>query len=224
VGRLAQAPARAVGHNPPRACTATTASASSTPSGPAVPRPAFTNIDDFRAALIEPGADRGAPMDIGNDLARLAEQERLLRFARFDQATAWELGTRLRAAAQARGVAVAIEVRLLRETVFFCAMPGTTPENADWARRKRNTVELLQRSSYAVGRSLQQDGLTLEQKMGLALRDYASHGGSFPIRVEGVGCVGAVTVSGLPQRDDHELVTSVIADMCAISIEGIALN
>ena len=153
-------------------------------------------------------------MDIQEELARVREQERVLRYARFDHASAWELGTRLRAAAEARQVSITIEVRLARETIFFCAMPGTTPENSDWARRKRNTVELLQKSSYAVGLSLKQEGLTLEQKMGLPARDHASHGGSFPIRVDGVGCVGAVTVSGLPQREDHELVAAVIADMC----------
>ena len=153
-------------------------------------------------------------MDIQEDLARVREQERVLRYARFDHASAWELGTRLRAAAEARQVSITIEVRLGRETIFFCAMPGTTPENSDWARRKRNTVELLQRSSYAIGLSLKQEGSTLEQKMGLPVRDYASHGGSFPIRVDGVGCVGAVTVSGLPQREDHELVAAVIAEMC----------
>ena len=153
------------------------------------------------------------------DLARLAEQERQLRLPAFDQAAAWDLGTRLRSAAQARGAAVAIEVRLLRETVFFCAMPGTTPENADWVRRKRNTVELLQRSSYAVGRELDREGCTLEQKMGLPLRDYAFHGGGFPIRVDGVGCIGVATVSGLPQREDHELVTVVLAEMCGVALQ-----
>jgi len=152
-------------------------------------------------------------MDVDPDIARLDEQERQLCFGRFDLSSAWELGTRLRSAAQARGVAVAIEVRLLRETVFFCAMPGTTPENADWARRKRNTVELLERSSYVIGLSLKRDGTTLEGKMGLAPRDFASHGGSVPIRVDGVGCVGAATVSGLPQREDHELVVAVLAEM-----------
>ena len=153
-------------------------------------------------------------MDIENDLEQLARQERDLRFARFDLATAWDLGTRIRTVCEQRGVAVAIEVRLARETVFFCAMPGTSPENADWARRKRNTVELLQRSSYLVGRSLAKEGSSLEQKMGLPLRDYASHGGSVPIRTEASGCIGAVTVSGLPQREDHLLVCEVLAQMC----------
>ena len=163
-------------------------------------------------------------MDLDQDIAILAEQERLLRFTRFDQAVAWELGTRLKTTAEARGVAIAIEIRLSRETVFFYAMPGTTPANADWARRKRNTVELLQRSSYAVGRSLAKEGRTLEQKMGLALRDYATHGGGFPIRVEGVGCVGAVIVSGLPEREDHKLVSAVVAELCGKSIEGVQLD
>lgn len=158
-------------------------------------------------------------MTIEADLVRLDAQERVLRLRAFDLAMAWELGTRLRSAALQRGVAVAIEVRLQRETVFFCAMPGTTPENADWARRKRNTVELMHRSSYAVGLTLERDGSTLEKRMALPLRDYAVHGGGLPIMVEGVGCVGSVTVSGLPQRDDHELVASALGDLCGVSHE-----
>lgn len=153
-------------------------------------------------------------MTIEAELARLDAQERALCMRTFDLATAWELGTRLRSAALERGVAIAIEVRLQRETVFFCAMPGTTPENTDWARRKRNTVELMQRSSYAIGLALERDGSTLEKKMALPLRDYAVHGGSLPISVEGVGCVGSVTVSGLPHREDHDLVASVLGDLC----------
>jgi uncharacterized protein (UPF0303 family) len=161
---------------------------------------------------------------LDRDIERLAEQERRLRFARFDAASAWDLGCRLKAAAEARGVALAIEVRIARETVFFHAMPGTGPENADWIRRKRNTVELLQRSSYAVGRSLEREGSTLEAKLGLPTRDYASHGGGFPLRVEGVGCIGVVTVSGVPQREDHALVAASLAELCSIVPGELALD
>ena len=75
-------------------------------------------------------------MDLAQDIACIAAQEERLVFPQFDQATAWELGTRLQQLATARGVAVTIEIRLQRETVFLHAMPGTTPVNADWARRK----------------------------------------------------------------------------------------
>jgi uncharacterized protein (UPF0303 family) len=153
-------------------------------------------------------------MDTERNLEQLAGQERDLCFARLDLTTGWDLGTRIKTVCEQRGVAVAIEVRLVRETVFFCAMAGTTPEHGDWVRRKRNTVEVLQRSSYLVGRSLANEGISLEQKMGLPSRDYATHGGSVPIRVEGVGCIGAVTVSGLPQREDHLLVCDVLAEIC----------
>jgi uncharacterized protein (UPF0303 family) len=151
-------------------------------------------------------------MDIERDLARIAAQERALQFDSFDAAAAWELGGALKAAAEARGVAVTIEIRLAGHTVFLYAMPGTAPVNADWARRKRNVVELLGRSSYAVGLDQAQKQSTLEEQTGLPLRDYATHGGSFPLRVRGVGLVGAITVSGLPQRDDHALIVAVLAE------------
>lgn len=153
--------------------------------------------------------------DINADLACIAEQEQRLQFERFDLGCAWELGARLKAAAEARGAGVAIEIRLAGETVFGYRMPGTTPLNADWARRKRNLVELMHKSSYAVGLQLQRDGQTLEGKLGLATRDYASHGGSFPLWVAG-SCVGAITVSGLPQRDDHALIVTLLADYLGV--------
>jgi uncharacterized protein (UPF0303 family) len=162
-------------------------------------------------------------MNIDEDLACIEAQERLLRFAAFDATTAWQLGERLKAAAEARGAAVAIEIRLAGQTLFFYAMPGTTPGNADWARRKRNTVELLNTSSYAVGLKHKRDGGSLEAKMGLPLRDYADHGGSFPLLLQGTGCIGAITVSGLPQREDHALIVEVLAAMCGVPLAEVAL-
>lgn len=149
-------------------------------------------------------------MDLEADLARVAEQERRLRFEHFDAATAWDLGTRLKAAAEARGASVAIDVSLHGQQLFHYAMPGTTPDNADWVRRKRNTVARFHRSSWAIGLSLQQQGTTLEAKIGANLADFAAHGGSFPILLAGTGCIGTITVSGLPQREDHELIVGVL--------------
>ena len=162
-------------------------------------------------------------MDLEQDIARIAQQEARLRLPAFDADAAWALGTRLRALAQGRGAALAIEVRLAGQTAFFCAMAGTSPANADWARRKRNTTELMARSSYGVGRSLALEGSSLEAKLGLPTRDYASHGGSFPLVTPGGGCLGAVTVSGLPQRDDHALVVEALAALCGVPPSEVAL-
>lgn len=162
-------------------------------------------------------------MSIKKDLAKIAVQEERLQFQDFDADTAWKLGNRLKANAETRGVAVTIEIRVGKETIFFFAMQGAKPENADWARRKRNVVDMLWRSSYAVGLSLQEEQSSLEAKMGLPLRDYTAHGGSFPIRVVGVGAIGTVTVSGLPQRDDHAMLVEELAGMLGVPLSEVAL-
>ena len=90
-------------------------------------------------------------------------------------------------------------------------MPGTTPDNWEWIRRKRNVVMRYHRSSYAIGLKHQRAGTTLESS-GLDAKDYAAHGGCFPILLEGTGYVGTITVSGLPQREDHALVVSVLQE------------
>lgn len=152
-------------------------------------------------------------MSVEEDIAAIAEQEKLLVFDKFDANTGWTLGERLRRVASKRGLPVAIDITLHSMPLFYSALSGSTADNARWIRRKRNVVLHFLRSSYAVGRRLAQQDATLESKFSLADADYAAHGGSFPITVAGVGCIGAVTVSGLPQRDDHNLVVEILAEM-----------
>jgi uncharacterized protein (UPF0303 family) len=161
---------------------------------------------------------------MSSDVERIEEQHRRLRLSAFDEDVAWRLGNDLRRRAIDRGVAVTIEVRIAGETVFLHAMRGTAPANADWARRKRNVVELLHRSSYAVGIESECDGQSELELMGMPQRDVACHGGSFPIAVDGIGCVGVVTVSGLPQRADHELVVEALADLCEVDLADVRLD
>jgi uncharacterized protein (UPF0303 family) len=152
-------------------------------------------------------------MELNEDLERVALQERELRLPRLDAQVAWELGLRLRAMAEQRGLPVVIDVRRFGQPLFYAALDGTTPDNAEWVRRKCNVVARFHRSSYAVGLKLKAKSETLAEQQGLPLFDYATHGGSFPLSVEGAGVVGSVTVSGLPQRADHELVVEALCDL-----------
>jgi uncharacterized protein (UPF0303 family) len=149
-------------------------------------------------------------MPIADDLARIAAQERQLQFPAFSKDAAWRLGCHLRDIAVQRGLGVVIDIRRPMQPLFCAALQGTTADHADWIRRKSNVTLRFQRSSYAIGLELEQKGSTLLDRYGLAVADYATHGGSFPIRVRHAGFVGAVTVSGLPQRGDHELVVEAI--------------
>lgn len=163
-------------------------------------------------------------MSVEDDITAIAEQERLLVFDRFDADAAWRLGERLRHVASERGLPVAIDITLHSMPIFYSALAGSTADNARWVRRKRNVVLHFLRSSYAVGRRLAQQDATLESKFSLSDADYAAHGGSFPITVAGVGCIGAVTVSGLPQREDHNLVVEILTEMLGLDLQKIALD
>jgi uncharacterized protein (UPF0303 family) len=149
-------------------------------------------------------------MGLHEDLERVALQERKLLLPRLDAQVAWNLGVRLRTLAEERGLAVVIDVRRFGQPLFYAACDGTTPDNAEWVRRKSNVVARFHRSSYAVGLSLKAKNESLLEKQGLAVADFATHGGSFPLAVEGAGVVGSVTVSGLTQRADHELVVEAL--------------
>jgi len=163
-------------------------------------------------------------MAIKQDIERVARQEERLRFPGFDANTAWEVGTRIRELAASRKLSVAIDIQVNGHLLFFTAMPGTTPDNNDWIRRKRNVVQHFHRSSYAIGLELRQSQTTLTEKIGVDARDYAPHGGCFPIKLPGTGCIGTIAVSGLPQRADHELIVEVLAEILGQPLAELALE
>jgi uncharacterized protein (UPF0303 family) len=143
-------------------------------------------------------------------IASLEEEESRLVFARFDNADAWRLGSAMVASAIERVLPVTIDIRRHGQQLFHAALPGTTAENDAWIERKVNVVNRFAAGSYLVGRRLAARGIALDEALGVEPRLYAAHGGCFPIRIKDVGVVGTVTVSGLPQADDHAFVTEMI--------------
>jgi uncharacterized protein (UPF0303 family) len=143
-------------------------------------------------------------------IARLEQQERDLIFTRFDHADAWRLGSLLVALATERGLPVAIDIRRGTQQLFHAALAGSTADNDAWIERKVRVVERFGHSSYLVGRRLAAQGRELDASQGVDPARFAAHGGAFPVRLEAAGVVGVVTVSGLPQAEDHALVVEAI--------------
>jgi uncharacterized protein (UPF0303 family) len=151
-------------------------------------------------------------MAIAEDLATIARQESELLFPKFNCDTAWRLGLSLRELALSRKQSIVIDIRRFgqpHQPLFYTALGGT-PDNARWVQRKINVVARFHRSSYAIGLMLEQTNRTFVDRYNLPDADYAPHGGCFPIHVAGTGIIGAVTISGLPQRDDHNLVVEAL--------------
>lgn len=163
-------------------------------------------------------------MIIARDIETLKRQEAALRFRGFSEDDAFRLGCRMRERAAAASLPLVIDIRVAGRKLFYAALPGTAPDNESWVERKINVVMRYHKSSYRVGRELAAKGEALDEGRGVAPIDMAPHGGSFPIHVEGVGVVGTVTVSGIPQREDHRFVFESLCDFLGVDPKPLELG
>jgi len=143
-------------------------------------------------------------------LQELLRQEEELQFTSFTNETAMELGLALLSEARTRSQPVTIDISRHGQQLFHFAMTGTSADNDHWIRRKNNVVARFGHSSYYMGRQLQSMGQSMEEKYLLSSQEYAAHGGAFPLIARGVGVIGAITISGLPQAEDHEVVVTTL--------------
>lgn len=150
--------------------------------------------------------------EVSAKIEQLRLEQKELVFDQFDEETAWEIGSRIRRKAAEGGFPVAVSVTVNRRRLFGCSMPGAAAINDDWVRRKENMVYRFQKSSYEMALYTRMKGYDLKQQYGFEPTEYAAAGGSVPIVLRGTGVVGAITVSGLAEHEDHGLVVSVIRE------------
>lgn len=140
--------------------------------------------------------------------AGLAAQAVEVQLTAFSLADAIVLGQIATATATAGALGIVVEVHHLGRLAYRAALPGCNRESDDWINRKRRVVERFESSTLAMRVRYEELGTSFPAATGLSELDYAAHGGGFPIVVTGVGIVGAMFVSGLPQVDDHELIVA----------------
>ncbi|MBT2501723.1 heme-degrading domain-containing protein [Curtobacterium sp. ISL-83] len=134
----------------------------------------------------------------------LQEQELVLR--RFDLEDAWRLGARIVDIAFREGFGVGIDIRRANQVLFRAMLPGTAPDQEEWIEKKAALVLRMESSGALVEARHRAAGIDAASFGWLPSDSYAITGGSFPIRVRGVGVVAAVTASGLSSEDDHDLI------------------
>lgn len=157
------------------------------------------------------------PMDkdlVALDL--LAREEQQLQFERFDQSVAAAIGAKIVERARNKRQTVTVQIKQGETVLFTQAMPGASPDHLDWIRRKNNLVKRTGHSSFYTHNEVRQGGGDHDALPGLDMRDYAAHGGAFPVVVRGQGLVGTVTVSGLPGADDHALAVAGVKDYLGV--------
>ena len=148
-------------------------------------------------------------------LKNLLEEEQELQFAYFNENTAWRLGSQMVEEAMRKKLPVTIDIQKGEHQLFHFSMPGTSADNDEWVKRKVRLVNRFGHSSFYMGQMLKHKGKTIEQSYLISESEFAAHGGCFPIIIKGTGMVGTITVSGLPQEEDHKLVVESIREFIA---------
>jgi uncharacterized protein (UPF0303 family) len=148
-------------------------------------------------------------------LKQLLQEEQELQFAKFNEDIAWELGSQLLDLARSRDLPVTVDITRGTHQLFHAALRGTSADNDEWVKRKVRTVYRFGHSSFYIGQLLKSKGKSIEQSYLVSESEYAPHGGCFPIIIKDTGIVGTITVSGLPQEEDHKLVVEAIRNYLA---------
>jgi uncharacterized protein (UPF0303 family) len=162
---------------------------------------------------------RWSMADQEQELQKLLREEEVLQFTSFTNDTAFAVGLRIVEAARTDGLSITVDICRNGQQLFHCALPGTSVDNDAWIERKNRVVNHFGHSSYYVGVYYASKSTTLQERALLDPTNYAAHGGGFPVLVKDVGVVGTITVSGLPQQEDHALVVRVLADYLGVALE-----
>ncbi|THW84933.1 hypothetical protein D6D17_09273 [Aureobasidium pullulans] len=161
------------------------------------------------------------------DLSAISQIDTSILFPTFTVPDAWDLGCLLRSRLSTFPSPTVISITLANGTpLFYTAVhPGITPDNSHWVARKSATVLRFGTSTWYMHNKFQGDEKAFAEKYCLQERakEYAIHGGGFPVRVKGVeGVVAVIVVSGLKQQQDHQIIVQTCRDFLDGDLCGIA--
>jgi len=143
-------------------------------------------------------------------ISSIERESAKLEFNSFSQSDAIRLGQVLMELGTTRRLPIAIDIRKKKHILFHVSLPGATPDNEKWIKRKSRTAWRYSEPSLLVGLRGRLGGGRIEDNGWFDQARFASHGGAIPIVVTGTGCVAVATVSGLPQKSDHDLVLEAL--------------
>jgi len=152
-------------------------------------------------------ARAAARADIRDHLVRVRAEEALAVVPSFTHADAVAIGARAFGLAVERELSCVVRVMRGDQLAFHAATTGTGPDNDAWIERKIRLVRLLQISSLQARLRHDIDPTDLGWVDPVA---HALHGGCIPILMAGGAVVGTITVSGLPDVDDHALALEAV--------------
>ncbi|AVF48829.1 heme-binding protein [Elizabethkingia anophelis] len=128
----------------------------------------------------------------------------------FSNRIAFDMGVKIIDLAKSRNQHIAVEVCRLNYTIFLYVDDTLPVDKHNWLRRKANIARQFEESSLSVKNDLKEGNMNLEKTFGLDEKDFLAKGGAIPIFVKNGGMIAVVTVSGLHDEEDHNIIIEAL--------------
>ncbi|MGB0999132.1 MAG: heme-binding protein [Flavobacteriales bacterium] len=121
-----------------------------------------------------------------------------------------EMGLAIATLAKERNQHIAVSVERLNHSIFLFVDDELPADKHLWLSRKANLVKHFEESSLSVKHDLINNNMTLSETFALDEKVYLAKGGSIPVFVKHAGMIAIVTVSGLHDEEDHNLIVDAL--------------
>lgn len=128
----------------------------------------------------------------------------------FSNRIAFDMGVKIIDLAKSRNQHIAVEVCRLNQTVFLYVDNTLPVDKHNWLRRKANISRQFEESSLSVKNDLKDGNMTLEKTFGLGEKDFLANGGAIPVFIKNGGMIAVITVSGLHDEEDHNIIIEAL--------------
>ena len=128
----------------------------------------------------------------------------------FNNRIGLEIGLAIVNLAKERNQNIAVQVERLNHTIFLYVDDNLPSDKHNWLRRKANVVKNFEESSLSVKYDLVNANMTLAGTFALDEKEFLAKGGSIPIFVKNAGIIAMVTVSGLHDEEDHNIIIDAL--------------
>ncbi|WP_196887552.1 heme-degrading domain-containing protein [Aureivirga sp. CE67] len=128
----------------------------------------------------------------------------------FDNRIGLKLGLDILKLAKEKNKNIAIQIERLNHIVFSYVDNNLPADKHNWMRRKSNIAKHFEESSLSVKHDLKNGNMTLSETFALDEKDYLAKGGAIPIFVKNAGMVAVITVSGLSDEEDHQIIVEAL--------------
>ncbi|OPB95776.1 heme-degrading domain-containing protein [Elizabethkingia occulta] len=128
----------------------------------------------------------------------------------FSNRIAFDMGVKIIDLAKSRNQHIAVEVCRLNQTVFLYVDDTLPVDKHNWLRRKANISRQFEESSLSVKKDLKDGNMTLEKTFGLDEKDFLAKGGAIPVFIKNGGMIAVITVSGLHDEEDHNIIIEAL--------------